>query len=138
LSTPQYDPVLMPLIRRVWPQIIANDIIGVQPMTSWIKTSIFSPKAKFKYDNEKVRMKREKYNTFVRVYNRKKHVTREDFYRANYPWVDADLKQDWGAMHEWCKNSFGKNNYVWFGERFFFVNEDQKALFIYAGWALIK
>lgn len=30
----QFTPILLPLVRRVYPQLIANEILGVQPMTS--------------------------------------------------------------------------------------------------------
>ena len=29
----QFTPIMMPLVRRVYPQLIANEILGVQPMT---------------------------------------------------------------------------------------------------------
>jgi hypothetical protein len=29
----QFTPILMPLVRRVYPRLIANDVLGVQPMT---------------------------------------------------------------------------------------------------------
>ena len=29
----QFTPILMPLVRRVYPRLVANDILGVQPMT---------------------------------------------------------------------------------------------------------
>lgn len=30
----QFTPILLPLVRRVYPQLIANELLGVQPMTS--------------------------------------------------------------------------------------------------------
>lgn len=32
-AAPDFDPIIIPLIRRVMPSIIAQDIIGVSPMT---------------------------------------------------------------------------------------------------------
>lgn len=50
---PKYDKVILPIIRRVMPSIIAQDIIGVSPMTG-PTTSIFALRAKYaesKQDN---------------------------------------------------------------------------------------
>lgn len=46
------NKVILPIIRRVMPTIIANDIIGVQPMTGPVG-EIFSLKTKFKDDEDK-------------------------------------------------------------------------------------
>ncbi|MCK9532973.1 MAG: hypothetical protein M0R77_21075 [Gammaproteobacteria bacterium] len=43
---PQYDKVILPIIRRVMPSIIAHDICGVQPMTG-PTASIFSLRSKY-------------------------------------------------------------------------------------------
>ncbi len=32
-ETPVFDPVIVELIRKAWPTLLARDIIGVQPMT---------------------------------------------------------------------------------------------------------
>lgn len=51
---PQFDKVILPVIRRVMPSIIAHDIIGVQPMTG-PTASIFALRAKYaesKQDDE--------------------------------------------------------------------------------------
>lgn len=51
LRGPAYDSVILPLIRRAFPSIIANDIIGVQPMT-WPKANIFSLKARYEKNED--------------------------------------------------------------------------------------
>jgi hypothetical protein len=33
LSNVNYTPILLPMIKKIWPQLLANSIVGVQPMT---------------------------------------------------------------------------------------------------------
>lgn len=44
-----FDPVLIPMIRRVMPALIANDIIGAQPMTG---SSTLIHKLRARYSND--------------------------------------------------------------------------------------
>lgn len=128
------NPVLMPLVQRVMPNIIAQQIIGVQPMTG-LSGQIFRAGTKHILTQKKRQMNKEHYKVFLRLNDRKKSQKREDFYRAGYPWVDVDLNKNWQEMHKWCRDNFGENGYLWFGERFFFENENDRLLFILAGWA---
>jgi hypothetical protein len=105
--------------------IIANEIIGV---------STGSMMSILRY-NESLKMNNMKYKTFLRLNNRTSKQTREDFYRAGYLYVDADWSKDWRGLYRWCRENIGKERYVWFGKRFFFENEDDKIMFILAGWA---
>lgn len=47
ITIPEFDPVIIPIIRRVMPNIIAQDIIGVSPMTGPI-SDIFTLRVKYK------------------------------------------------------------------------------------------
>lgn len=132
--TQAIDPVLMPIIRQVKPWIIARQIAGVQPMTG-LTGQIFQTDTSHLSRNKKRQMNKEHYKVFLRLNDRKKTQMREDFYRARYPWVDVDLNKNWQEMHTWCRENFGENGYLWFGERFFFENENDRTLFILAGWA---
>lgn len=50
MTTPTYSPVLLPLIRRVMPKLLAHQICGVQPMTG-PTAGIFSLRTKYIPDN---------------------------------------------------------------------------------------
>lgn len=128
------DPVLMPMMRRILPNILAQQIIGVQPMT-YPAGNIFGLRENYDI-NYKIQTTPELYNTFVRIYNRRrKYVKVREFIQAGYPSVYADMQQGWHNIHDWCRANFGPYGYVWFGDRFFFENEDHKNMFVYAGWA---
>jgi hypothetical protein len=91
--TQQYDPklaasvtataqqILMPMIRQVYPALIAQSILGVQPMTGSVG-EIFTMKARYK--------QQPKYQ----------------FSRAR--WYDADHHyDDYDAVIAWCTEHFG-------------------------------
>lgn len=58
---PDFDPIILPIIRRVMPSIIAHDIIGVQPMTGPIE-SIATLRARYA-DSQKSTMEQLLENT---------------------------------------------------------------------------
>lgn len=66
--------------------------------------------------------------TFTRVNNRKRTHTYEDALAAGYPMAEFG-KGVWSEVHAWCKEKFGPG-YIWFGHRFFFLNEDFKNQFV--------
>ena len=73
--------ILMPLIRQVYPQLLAQSILGVQPMTDSV-AEIFTMKASYK--------QQPKYQ----------------FSRAR--WYDADHHyDDYDAVIAWCTEHFG-------------------------------
>ena len=135
--TNQFDPVLVNLIRRVHPQLVAHSILGVQPMNTFSNNFLWDTFNVGKYRDlrQTLKMNKEKYKTFLRLNNRKRKVPINDFYHAKYPYVDADYNKSWAAIHEWCHEFIGEYRYVWFGERFFFENEHDRLMFILAGWA---
>lgn len=47
----QYDPVIISLIRNTMPSILAQDIVGIQPMTG-PTSQIFSMRAKYSSNEE--------------------------------------------------------------------------------------
>jgi hypothetical protein len=73
--------ILMPIIRQVYPQLLAQSIVGVQPMTGPVG-EIFTMKASFKPQS--------KYK----------------FSRAR--WYDADHRyEDYDDVMAWCTEQFG-------------------------------
>ena len=73
--------VILPVIRRVMPTVIANEIIGVQPMTG-SSSQIFSLRAS--------------YNPLSKY-----KFSRAKWYEANHRYEDYD------AIMEWCTEQFG-------------------------------
>jgi hypothetical protein len=82
------NKVLLPMIRQVWPTILAQQIIGVQPMTGPVG-EIFTLRTKY--------MPKPKYN----------------FSRAKWYEADRALSSDWSFLkynreqYQWCVEQFG-------------------------------
>lgn len=50
MPTSIYEPVTIPMVRRVFPNLMASDIVGVQPMNSY-SGQVFNMTYRFDYDN---------------------------------------------------------------------------------------
>lgn len=72
----EYDPVLLSIIRRVYPQIIAEQIMGVQPMTGFGETI------------------RQEYYAIIEVHS-----------SPGYYWVRHKYSRPPIPCEEWCKVS---------------------------------
>ena len=68
-------------------------------------------------------------DVFTRVNNRKKAHWYKDVLAAGYPMVEHDMRSCvWKDLHVACQAIFkdgrGRQTYIWFGHRFFFLNEE--------------
>lgn len=105
----QYNTVIMPMIRRVWPQLLANSIIGVQPITG-PAASIFALKSRYRYTTSvRLYMIDPVYwKHFLRLNNRRTTFTPEQFEKAGYPIVELTGIQykNRAEIEEWCITTF--------------------------------
>ena len=115
--------ILMPLIRKMMPNIIAHDIIGVQPMTgpqsnilSIRKTTVFMQR----------NMANAQYQHFLRLNNRRRRQSVHDFLQAGYPEAEANYSSEVVA---WCLENF-PDCHVRFGNRYFFANDEDRLIFM--------
>lgn len=123
-----YDPVLLPLIRSVMPNIIANQLIDVQPMTGPVG-SIFSNRARYnqtRYDL--VRMTKQHFRHFLRVYNRREMHTPEYLTSIGYTSVTVGYRKVI-TSRQWCKDTLPEGSYVIITNRFWFANDRDSTLF---------
>ncbi len=79
-----FPKIALPLIRRVFPQLIANEIVGVQPMSSFPLGRIFSMRGnctprKEKHIRHEIGFKRKRHN---RQHHTKRNNIRIELFRA--------------------------------------------------------
>jgi hypothetical protein len=105
--------ILMPMITKLAPAVLAYDILGVQPMTGSVG-EIFTMKANFRYET-------------------KYKFSRTKWYEADYDWIH------YGEVNTWCKEQFGphdKNPDAWsrwdhkYEGRIYFRDEKDYVLFM--------
>ena len=108
----QPESVLFSIIRRAWPQLIANSIIGVQPITG-PAASIFNFRTRYSYKpgitNVRLRMIDPIYfKHFLRLNSRKKSFTPEHIKSVGYPVIELNISQYKlrGEIHNWCEATF--------------------------------
>lgn len=127
MNSKTFDPVLLPIIRRVMPNIIANDLIGVQPMTG-PTVDIFNMRSNYNWIGCVVLCK-DHFNHFLRVYNRRKHhhpdyLTNLGYKKARVGFSDAV------AAAQWCRKTFKTGTYVRSSADFWFAYERDYTLFV--------
>jgi len=120
----QNQKVILPLIRRVMPNIIAQQIIGTQPMSDSAGT-IFGMRANW---GGRVVLTKEHYRHFLRVYNRRKHHHPDYLTGLGYPHIRISIG-DVIAAERWCRVTFKKGSYVRSLPDFWFANERDAMLF---------
>jgi hypothetical protein len=125
------DQVLISTIRKVMPNVIANDILGVQPMTGPV-SSIFSNAYRNSLRrnvHRGIRPEREIFNHFLRINNRKKLFVLKDFLDSGYTYVNVNNTQIGNGTYEWMSLNM-RHRYVCIHNHIFFANEQDKILFL--------
>lgn len=78
-----FPKITNPMIRRVFPQLIANDIVGIQPMTGFPLGSTFfthwTSSEKEKHKRHEIGFKRKRHNRHRQV---KRNIIRIELFRA--------------------------------------------------------
>ena len=103
--------VLLPLIRHVMPNIIANDIIGVSPMRG-PTNQIHTLRTRFGWHIPSLTRSRvdpQIYNSFLRINNRRSTQCDRDFENAGYWCATYALNE----VIDWCEQQFGQPGF-WF------------------------
>lgn len=122
--------VLIAQIRRVMPSIIAQDLIGVQPMTG-PTVDIFNTKYNINRDFNwagRVILHKEHFNHFLRVYNRRKHHHPDYLTNLGYTKIRLGFYRTVDAS-EWCRETFRHGTYVRSSLDFWFAYERDATLF---------
>ena len=123
--------VLLPLIRNVMPSIIANDIIGAQPMSA-PAGDIFNLKPK--YYPVTVRLTKDHYRYFLRAYNRRQYHTVEYIDSLGYPSVKLTRRDDneYNALKArvWAIENLKQGSYINSGGVFWFARDKDYTLFL--------
>jgi hypothetical protein len=106
------------------PTIIAQDIIGVQPMSGPIMDILTS---KTGYSGRVVLLKKH-FKYFLRIYNRRKHhhpdyITSLGYTKFRVRYSDVIEAKDW------CKKTFKPGSYIRSMNDFWFANERDALLF---------
>ena len=115
--------ILMPLIREMMPNIIAHDIIGVQPLTM-PKGIIFDSIRKTVVMQRN--MTNAQYQHFLRLNNRRRRQSVYDLLQAGYPEAEAAFS---GEVVAWCQENL-PDRHMRFGNRYFFANEKDRLIFV--------
>lgn len=128
-----YDPSLISKLRKIIPNQIAQDIVGVQPMTRSGGRSIFQNSRLFRtrYDPILVPMTKENYKHFLRANNRKKRVGEDYLTDLGYSYhFSRKPLHDIFPQIEWCGKNLKKGAYVNFiFQHFWFAYERDYTLF---------
>ena len=109
--------ILMPMIRQVYPQMIAHQILSVQPMTGTVG-EIFSLRAMLTDPN-------------IEKFHKKYRFSRAKWFYCSYKFTDGQ------KCHQWCVEHFGPLSHggdAWMrwklvSNQFRFLNEDDAILF---------
>jgi Major capsid protein Gp23 len=129
--------VILPVIRRVLPTVIANDIIGVQPMTGptgqifSLRTRYGSKSKREYYNRLKIQLQPGHFKKFLRLYDRRKSTLHDDIVAANYPWIYVNDYKKAGEAKLWCIHNLGECGYIFDMRfsRFYFENREDCAMF---------
>lgn len=121
--------VILPVIRRLLPHVVANDIIGVQPMTA---TAAQIHTIKTRYDSPSlynVALTKDHFKHFLRVYNRKKYHNFDDITALGYTTIDINAFNMISAR-QWCRKTLKPGSFVCSNARFCFAYERDYTLFM--------
>ena len=141
----QLNPVLIPLIRRVMPNLIAQDIIGVSPMTG-PAAQIFKLRSRYRYHNiQPLRypVLPGVYRHFLRINNRRRTQNDDDLGAAGYASVTLPTDRTPLAMQErgaeidaWCRENLGQDTWLRLGRsRTWWFSRDNDAVLFGMVWA---
>lgn len=115
---------LIPIIRRVMPTIIAQDIVGVQPMSGPI-IDILTRQTGY---SGRVVLTKSHFGHFLRIYNRRKahhpdYITSLGYEKFRIRYSDVI------EAKEWCRKTFKPGAYIRSMNDFWFANERDALLF---------
>ena len=118
--------VLLPFIRRVMPNIIANDILGVSPMT--VPTAgLFGLKNGW---YGRVKFTKNHFRHFLRVYNRRTHHHPDYLHSLGYPHHKVSRRIfNYMDARYWCEDTLAPGSWLNSFNDFWFANHDDYVMF---------
>lgn len=136
MSATPLNPVIIPILRRVMPTLIANSIVGVAPMTApSAQLSKLRKKFRIRWEGAfrpvRYRVAPEVYRYFLRINNRRRTQSSEDLDVAGYHAVSGIPWTSWEPADEWCTTQLEPHSWLRFpGEaRWWFSRESDAVLF---------
>jgi len=120
------NSVLLPIIRRVLPTLIAHEIIGVQPMVG-PAAGIFGLKNGWR---GRVKLTKDHYRYFLRVYNRRVYHHPEYLTSLGYLHVKVSRRDDlYSQALDWCYDNLKNGSWVCSHTDFWFANNEDALAF---------
>jgi hypothetical protein len=117
---------LLSIVRRVMPSIIANDIIGVAPMTGPVG-DIFGLRNGW---YGRVKLTKDHFRHFLRVYNRRTHHHPDYLHSLGYPHHKVSRRAfDFRDARDWCKDTLALGSWVSSSNNFWFANHTDYVMF---------
>ena len=120
--------VILPLIRRVMPSIIAQDIIGVQSMTGAFNGMQSMGRVLRNGYPGRITLTKDHYRHFLRVYNRRNHHHPEYITQLGYSHFKIDYTNRYDAA-AWCKKTFKPGTFIITFNDFWFAYDRDAMLF---------
>jgi len=128
-SNVQIDQTLMDIVRRTYPAILAQSIIGVQPMVPPSSLVYFRTRYDSPFEPKRFPMSNQYYKTFLRMNDRKRAHTEAAFIKAGYHVVKPSSTQQWSDMKDWCRDQFGEYGFIGVSGTFVFENQEHATQF---------
>lgn len=126
------NPVLLPIIKRVMPAIIAQQVIGAQPMTAPLAQK-YALNARYGLKNGwsgRIYFEKEHFNHFLRVYNRRQRHHPEYLTSLGYPHVKLLIPStEKYAAEQWCIDTLKPGTWVRAYADFWFATQDDATMF---------
>ena len=122
------NPLLLSVIRKTMPNLIANQILGVQPMTSNSGLGAFyAPYVPQGFKPHRLRFTKANYRHFLRLNDRKTSQTAQDLEQAGYRYQIRSRSIEENAG--WIKETFG-DRAVTFHNMIYFAYEEDLTLYL--------
>lgn len=133
-----FDPIMLSMIRRAFPQLLAHSIIGVQPMTA-PASSIFNRRTRYNYNPVKCfKMTKSIYfRQFLRLNNRKSYFSPEQIVDAGYPLIEFTKAQyrKSNDIFEWCQHTLPQGSWITNNHDLLAFNCDSHATLFKLTWS---
>jgi hypothetical protein len=111
MTTTDVVKVLLPIIRRAMPSIIAHHLVGVQPMSA-PTGSIFTLKARYQTTGGMILLTRAHFRHFLRVYNRRKSHSFNSIRDLGYPVYQILGYNQWSDVVVWCRKNLEEGAFI--------------------------
>jgi hypothetical protein len=122
--------VLIPLVRRAMPTLIANQIIGVSPLSAPAGTMFAAPLHRRRWPVDPAL-----YRHFLRVNNRKRTQSGEDLRRAGYWSASRGWFSGHARVDAWCRDQWGPHAWHRFpGDNTWWFSREDDALVFRLAW----